>query len=66
MIEGAVIQAKEMLGRIRSKYSGTYGPSNSGITLDGQQLLQEAREDMDKWEERLISRWGEPLYISMD
>jgi hypothetical protein len=66
MIEGAVIQAKEMLGRIRSKYAGTYGPANSGMTLDGANLIQEAREDMEKWEERLISRFGEPLYISMD
>lgn len=58
MGDGALIFAKEMLGRIRSKIKNPPGP-NGGISLDGDNLLQEAREDKQRWQEELISRYGE-------
>jgi hypothetical protein len=65
MQEGALAFAKIMLGRIRSKYQGTYGPSNSGVSLDGQMLLQEGAEELKQWKEELIYKWGDLLPISM-
>jgi len=65
MQEGALIYAKEILGRIRSKYGNPPGP-NGGVQLDGQALIQEAREDKAKWLEDLVMRWGDLPYISMD
>ncbi|MFM9745718.1 hypothetical protein ACKI2C_50040, partial [Streptomyces brasiliscabiei] len=52
MREGALAYAKIMLGRIRTKIKNPPGP-NGGIQLDGEQLLQEGREEKEKWEERL-------------
>lgn len=66
MIEGALIYAKEMLGRIRSKFGGVIPGPGGPITLDGQALLAEAREDKEKWEEKLIYRYGDILPITMD
>jgi hypothetical protein len=65
MQEGALIYAKMILGRIRGKYKNPPGP-NSGIQLDGDTLLQEAREDMKEWRNDLIWRFGEPLIITLD
>ena len=65
MQEGALVYAKIMLGRIRSKFTGNYGPANSAMQLDGQALLQEAIQDKKDWEERFIMRWGDVLPISM-
>jgi hypothetical protein len=63
MREGALIFAKEMLGRIRSKIQNPVGPGG-GLQLDGLQLLQEAREDKKEWEQRLINRYGDLLPIT--
>ena len=65
MQEGALVYAKEILGRIRSKYTNPPGP-NGGIQMDGKELLQEAREDKKAWEERLLTRFGDLLPITMD
>jgi len=65
MQEGALIFAKEMLGRVRSKFQNPPGP-NGGVQLDGATLLQESREDMKQWKEDLINRYGDLPYISMD
>jgi hypothetical protein len=65
MQEGALVFAKMMLGRIRSKYKSLPGP-NGGVQLDGDQLVQEAREEKKEWEERLIYRFGDILPITMD
>ena len=64
MQEGSLTYAKEILGRIRSKYPAPPGPGG-GLQLDGQALLQEAREDREKWMENLIYRWGDILGISL-
>lgn len=66
MIDGALAYAKEMLGRIRSKYGGTIPGPGGPITLDGPQLVQEAREDLTKWQEDLIYRYGDIPPIMMD
>lgn len=58
MQEGALIYAKEILGRIRGMIKNPPGPGG-GLQLDGDQLLQEAREDKRQWLEDLVSRWGD-------
>jgi hypothetical protein len=65
MQEGALTYAKEILGRIRSKYQSVPGAGGS-VAMDGQQLLQEAREDRQKWFEDLIYKFGDLPYISLD
>jgi hypothetical protein len=65
MQEGALTYIKEILGRIRSKYQSVPGAGGS-VSMDGQQLLQEAREDRQKWFEDLIYKFGDLPYISMD
>jgi hypothetical protein len=52
--EGALVHAKIVLGRIRSKFESPPGPGPGGrIKLDGKQLLKEASEDMACWTEKL-------------
>lgn len=65
MQEGALAFAKIMLGRIRSKIKNPPGP-NQGIQLDGEILLQEGLQEKKEWEEKLITRWGDLPYISLD
>lgn len=65
MQEGALTYAKEILGRIRSKFSSPPGPGG-GMQMDGQALLAEAREDRIKWKEDLLFRFGDVLGPSMD
>lgn len=65
MQEGALIYAKEILGRIRSKYQTAPGPGG-GVQLDGQALIQEAREDKKQWMDDLIYRWGQPMGPTLD
>ena len=56
---GALTYAKEILGRIRGRFKNPPGP-NGGLQMDGDQLIQEAREDREKWKEDLIWRYGDP------
>jgi len=65
MQEGALTYAKEILGRIRSRFANLPGPGG-GVQLDGPTLIQEAREDRQKWFEDLLNKFGEFPYISMD
>jgi len=65
MQEGALTYAKEILGRIRSKYQNVPGAGGS-VSMDGSTLLQEAREDRQKWFEDLIYKFGDLPYISLD
>ena len=60
--EGALASAQMMLGEIRSKYANIPGPQG-GTTLNGQDLLQRGRDAWDKWEERLITRYGDVISI---
>lgn len=63
--EGALTYLKEILGRIRSKYQSVPG-AGGGVVMDGQQLLQEAREDRQKWFQDLIYKFGDILPITLD
>lgn len=65
MQEGALTYAKEILGRVRGKYRNPPGPGG-GMSLDGEALLQEAKEERTKWFEDLIYKFGEPLGPTMD
>jgi len=65
LMEGALSYAKEIIGRIRSKYQNVPG-AQGAIAMDGATLLQEAREDRQKWFEDLIYKFGDLPYISMD
>lgn len=65
MQEGALAYAKIMLGRIRSKIKNPPGP-NGGVQLDGEALLTEGLQEKKDWEERLITRYGDCLPISLD
>lgn len=42
----ALAELKEMLGMVRSKFSSVPGP-NGGLTLNGDMLISEARQDFD-------------------
>ena len=64
MQEGALSYAKEILGRIRGRIKNLPGP-NGGIQLDGDQLIQEAKEERKQWMEDLIYKFGEPGAITM-
>lgn len=64
MQEGALTYAKEMIGRIRSKYGNPPGPGG-GIQLDGMTLIQEAIQERKDWKEDLIHRFGDILPITM-
>ena len=55
----ALTWAKEQLGRIRSKYASVPGPTGE-MQLDGQQLIQEAKEERAALDESVILR-GPPL-----
>lgn len=65
MQEGAITYAKEILGRIRSKYQNVPG-IGGGVVMDGERLLQEAKEEREKWFENLIYKFGDLLPITMD
>ncbi len=58
MQEGALIFAKIMLGRIRSKYKILPGPAG-GTQLDGEALLEEAKVEKLAWQNDLIYRYGD-------
>jgi hypothetical protein len=57
MKDWALAHAKEILGRVRSKYDRYVSPGG-GVTLDGQALLSESREDKAKLEEQALYKWG--------
>lgn len=65
MQEGALCHAMIMLGHVRGKYLQTPGPGG-GMTLDGEYMKSKGWELKKEWEERLIVRFGDLLYPSMD
>lgn len=62
MQEGALAHAKMMVGTIRKKFQGGLGPSG-GMTLDGEAMYQEGKEEYKAWKEELIYKWGDILSI---
>jgi hypothetical protein len=65
MQEGALAYGKIMLGRIRGKWENIPGPGG-GSVLDGAKLLDEGKEELEKWRENLIMRYGDILPITLD
>jgi hypothetical protein len=65
MQEGALSYAKEIVGRIRSKIKNPPGPGNGGMQLDGDQLLEEAKAEREKWFENLLTKFGDVLPIQL-
>lgn len=63
--EGALTYCKEILSRIRGKYQNVPG-AQGAVAMDAQSLMQEAREDRQKWFEDLIYKFGDLPYISLD
>lgn len=55
--EYALALAKQMLGRIRSKFDRFVTPSG-GVALDGPTLLSEGKEEKTALEEQLITRYA--------
>lgn len=50
--------AKEQLGYIRRKFNQFDSIGNTGIKLDGEQLVQEAKEELDKLGEELVDKYA--------
>lgn len=65
MQEGALSYAKEIVGRIRSKYPAPPGPGG-GMQLDGANLVAEAKEERKEWKDNLLGRFGDIFGPSMD
>lgn len=65
MQEGALAWAKQMLGRIRGKWTNIPGPGG-GVQLDGPALLAEGKEEWKLWQDNLITRFGDILPFMMD
>lgn len=63
--EGALAHAMIILGHIRGKYTQIPG-IQGGVQNDGQYMKDKGWELKQKWEEQLITRYGDPLPISMD
>lgn len=64
MAEGALAFSMMMLAEIRSKYQNIPGPQG-GVILNGQDLMQRGMQMKEKWEERLLNRWGDILPLQM-
>lgn len=60
--EGGLASAMMMVGEIRSKFQTIPGPQG-GTILNGQDILNRGSEMWDKWEERLLYRYGDILPI---
>lgn len=63
MQEGALAHAMIMLGHIRGKYRGAIGPAQ--VTLDYDYMSQKGWELKDKWQEDLLTRYGDILPIEL-
>lgn len=63
MMKGSLAWAKQILGRIRSKFKNIPGPQG-GIVLDGDQLLQEGIQEWKEFMDEIVTRYGDLPYIS--
>lgn len=63
--EGALAHAMIILGHIRGKYTQIPG-IQGGVQNDGQYMKDKGWELKQKWEEQLITRYGDPLPITLD
>jgi hypothetical protein len=53
----ALALSKEKLGYIRRKFSNFQSIGNTGISLDGDQLISEAKEEKERLEEELHNEY---------
>ena len=58
MISYATAYVKQTLGLIRRKFANNTSLGNASISLDGDALVSEGREDMMRLEEELDVRWA--------
>lgn len=65
MQEGALCHAMIMLGHIRGKFMAPPGGSKTGMQLDGDYMRTKGWEMKEKWQEELLSRYGDILPITM-
>ena len=63
MQEGALAHLMIMLGNVRGKYAGPLGPGQ--VTLDGEYMRTKGYELKEKWQEELLTRYGDILPITM-
>jgi hypothetical protein len=63
IMEYALALTKIMLGRVRTRIRNPPGP-NGGVQLDGDQLLQEGKEEKEKLESEIAMKYGDLLYPS--
>lgn len=64
MQEGALAHAMIQLGHIRGKYASPPGPGG-GMQLDGEYMRTKGWELKDKWQEELITKFGDLLGITL-
>ena len=64
MQEGALAHAMIILGHIRGKYTSPPGPGG-GMQLDGEYMKTKGWELKEKWQEELITRFGDFLPITL-
>ncbi len=64
MQEGALAHAMIALGHIRGKYGNLPGP-NGGVQLDGDYMRTKGWELKEKWQEELMTRYGDILPITI-
>lgn len=65
MQEGALAHAMIILGHVRGKFQNPPGPKG-GMQLDGEYMKTKGWELKDKWQEELLTRYGDILPITMD
>jgi hypothetical protein len=58
MQEGALAQAKKILGMIRRKYGNLAGPGG-GFNMDGDAMYQEGKEEYEQWKKDIIDKWSD-------
>ncbi len=65
MREGALAHTMIKLGHIRGRIANPPGPGG-GLQLDGEYMKQKGWELKEKWEEQLITKYGDPCVITLD
>ena len=58
MQEGALAQAKKILGLIRRRYGNLPGPGG-GAGSDGDAMYNEGREEYEQWKKDIIDKWSD-------
>jgi len=62
--ERALAESKYILGRIRGKYTGGLPAAQGNVSLDGDNLLQEAQADFDRLDRELMALMPPPAIIT--